>query len=390
MGIALTGATIYPSPSDARIDDGVVAIEGDAISAIGKRGEVAVPHDAHVLDCSGLTVTAGFWNSHVHFFERKWTNAAAIPADELTQQLEDFTRYGFTSVFDLSSLWENTQQIRARIESGEVRGPHIRTTGEGLIPPDALPPDVVLAVLGAVKTPLPEVTDPGSAMTATSKLLERGADGIKMFVSSQRSDPLAESTMRAAVDRAHRDGKPVFVHPSSAADIASAVRAGVDVIAHTTPGSGPWDDELLRAMREAGVALTPTLTLWKHAMRHDRLSMQKTYVTTAVDQLRAWRRHGGEVLFGTDYGAVDADPREEYVHMALAGMTFAEILASLTTAPAERFGAHRLGRLAPGFQADLAVIDGDPTEDVLALRRIRYTIRAGKLVYRASEGGLAV
>jgi hypothetical protein len=59
-----------------------------------------------VLDCSGLTITAGFWNSHVHFFERKWANAATIPAPELTRQLQEMlTRYGFTSVFDLGSMW---------------------------------------------------------------------------------------------------------------------------------------------------------------------------------------------------------------------------------------------------------------------------------------------
>jgi hypothetical protein len=65
-------------------------------------------------------------------FERKWTKAAGIPAPELGRQLEDMlTRYGFTSVFDLSSLWENTRVIPDRIESGEVPGPRIRSTGGG-------------------------------------------------------------------------------------------------------------------------------------------------------------------------------------------------------------------------------------------------------------------
>lgn len=383
MGLALTGVTIFPSPSERRIDDGVVLIEEDRIIAVGSRRDVAVPRDTHVLDCSGLSVVAGFWNSHVHLFERKWANAASIPADELTRQLEDFTRYGFTGVFDLSSLWENTQQIRTRIESGEVAGPQVLSTGEGLIPPGALPPDVVIAVLGAVKTPLPEVTDPASATIAASRLLERGADGIKLFASSQHSDPLAENTMRAAVEQAHRAGKPVFVHPSNKNDVAAAVRADVDIIAHTTPGSGAWDDALLSAMREADVALTPTLTLWKQAMRHDRISIQETYVKTAVEQLRAWRLRRGTILFGTDYGAVDADPREEYALMSQAGMSFEQLLESLTTAPAHRFGAsERLGRIAAGFQADLVALDGDPAQDILSLARVRYTIRAGKLVYQ--------
>ncbi|TMA19766.1 MAG: 4-alpha-glucanotransferase, partial [Deltaproteobacteria bacterium] len=87
-----------------------------------------------MVNCAGLTITAGFCNSHVHFFERKWANAAAIPAAELMRQLQDFlTRYGFTTVFDLSSPWQNTRVLRDRIESGEVPGPRIRSTGQGLL-----------------------------------------------------------------------------------------------------------------------------------------------------------------------------------------------------------------------------------------------------------------
>ncbi|MGC1088212.1 MAG: amidohydrolase family protein, partial [Candidatus Acidiferrum sp.] len=68
------------------------------------------------------------------------------------------------------------------------------------------------------------------------------------------------------------------------------------------------------------------------------------------------------------------------------GMDFRQILASLTTAPAERFGdADNLGRIAAGFQADLAVFGQDPSSSIRALADVRYTIRAGKLIYRASS-----
>lgn len=390
MQLALTNALIYPDPESEPIANGVILIDGAKISVVGRSGEVPVPHDTDVLDCSGLTVVAGLWNSHVHFFERKWANAHDIPADELTRQLQDFTRYGFTNLFDLSSLWENTQHIRRRIESGEVLGPRIRTTGEGLVPPNAVPAEIVTRVLGAMDTPLPVVTGAAQAAAEAKRLLERGADGVKMFVSSQRSDPLTIETMKAAVNETHRTQKPVFVHPSNGADIAAAVRAGVDIVAHTTPGSGAWDAAILREMREANVSLIPTLTLWKHAMRHDRLSVQETYVNTSVGQLRAWRESGGDVLFGTDYGAVEADPLPEYELMMRCGMRFRDLLASLTTVPAKRFGvADRAGRIAAKFDADLAVLEGDPSQHLSALATVRYTIRAGKLVYRASEGSLA-
>src|SRR5215469_17164556 len=68
--LALVGATIYASPTEEPIRDGVVLIQNGKIAAVGIRGSVRVPEDFQTVDCSGLTIAAGFWNSHVHFFER--------------------------------------------------------------------------------------------------------------------------------------------------------------------------------------------------------------------------------------------------------------------------------------------------------------------------------
>ena len=385
--LALVGGTIYVSPTEEPIPNGVVIIQGGKIAAVGSRALVQLPQTIETLDCSGLTITAGFWNSHVHFFERKWAEAATIPLPELGRQLQNiFTRYGFTSVFDLSSMWENTRRLRDRIASGEVPGPRIRSTGEGLVPPGAVPSEQVLNMMGVMKIPLPEIADAAQAAAVSKKLLDEGVDGIKLFASSPRGGSLPEGVFQAAVSEAHRLEKPVFVHPNSGADVLAAARGGVDVIAHTTPHSGPWDETILAAMKKHRVALTPTLTVWKYYMRHDRLSAQEQVANTEIGQLRAWLASGGTVLFGTDLGAVDDDPTEEYALMAEAGMSFRQILASLTTAPAERFGeSTRLGRIAAGFDADLVVLEDDPSRNIRALAAVRYTLRDGKIIYRASE-----
>jgi imidazolonepropionase-like amidohydrolase len=382
---ALVGATIHISPTEEPIRDGVVLIQDEKIVSVGHRAQMQFPETAHVLDCFGLTITAGLCNSHVHFFERKWADVAKIPTPELTRQLQDMlTRYGFTSVFDTGSVWENTRSLRDRIESGEILGPRIRSTGEGIVPVGGLPSDQVLAIMGVMKLPAPEIAEAAQAASAARKLLDAGVDGIKLFASAPRSTPLPQSAIRAAADEAHRAGKPVFVHPNNATDVLTAVRGGVDIIAHTTPHSGPWDETLLAAMKEHRVALTPTLTLWKYYMRHDRLSAQEQVTNTELAQLRAWLAAGGEVLFGTDLGAVEYDPSEEYALMSRAGMSFRQILASLTTAPAQRFGdAEKLGRVAAGFQADLAVFEQDPAANVSSFALVKYTLRAGKIIYRA-------
>ena len=383
--LALIGATIYTSPSAARIADGVVLVRDGKIADVTGKALVQLPANAEVLDCSGMTIVAGFWNSHVHFFERKWEKAAEVPAAELARQLEDtFARYGFTSVFDTGSMWTNTRRIRDRIESGEVAGPRIRSTGEVLLPPGAMPPDIVVALMGGMKVANPEVADAAQAAAAARMLLEAGVDGIKVFGSGNRGGAMSKDTMAAAVNEAHAAGKPVFVHPNSGKDVLTALDAGVDIIAHTTPSSGPWDGAILDAMMDRHAALTPTLTIWKWYARHDRVSAQDHIVKTETEQLHAWLSAGGEVLFGTDLGAVDPDPSEEYLLMASAGMNFPQILASLTTAPAERFGdAKTLGQIARGFQADLVVLDGDPARDVRALTSVRYALRAGEIIYRA-------
>jgi len=190
--------------------------------------------------------------------------------------------------------------------------------------------------------------------------------------------------IRTIAHDAHRAAKRVFVHPNTGDDVLAALRCGVDVIAHTTPVSGAWDETLLELVGGYVPALTPTLTLWKHAMRHDRISIQENYTNTAIDQLRAWREAGGAVLFGTDVGAVDYDPTPEYRLMLQSGMSFDDILASLTTTPVKYFGdPTREGRIAANFREDIVVLAGDPSREIDALSDVRYTIRAGEVIYRS-------
>jgi imidazolonepropionase-like amidohydrolase len=229
-----------------------------------------------------------------------------------------------------------------------------------------MPPDLVLTLMGVTKIPFPEVANAEEAKAAVRTLLDDGVDGIKLFASSPRGASLSDDVVAAAVNEAHRAGKRVFLHPNTTADVALALRNGVDVIAHTTPPAGTWTELDIRS----GVALTPTLVLRHFFMRHDRHTAQEQMVKAAVNQLRAWIDGGGIVLFGTDLGAVDPDPSLEYELMRNAGMDFRQILASLTTAPAEFFGES--GRLEPGMPADVVVFED--------LSKIRYTLLGGRVL----------
>jgi imidazolonepropionase-like amidohydrolase len=396
--LALVGGTIYTSPTEEPIRNGVIRIEDGKIVAVGRRGTVRVPRGTHIIDATGSRITAGFWNSHVHFLERMWADPATIPASDLTRQFQMMlTQYGFTSVFDIWSSGENTRQLRDRVESGEVAGPRIRTTGPAMFPRGAgatahieIAPPPVWSTLGFMpheRIQLPRVTEAAEAAAIARKLLDEGADGLKLYVAFPGRDggTVPDSVIQALVKEGHSRGKPVFVHPTTAAGLMASVKAGVDVLAHTTPQSGPWSESILAAMSQARVALIPTLSFWRYQVRHERISAADGLEETAIGQLRSWVGAGGVVLFGTDLGWVTAyDPAGEYVLMAKAGMTFPQVLAALTTAPAERFGAsNRLGRIAPGLTADLTVLRADPSKDIRALAAVDYTIRDGKVIYRA-------
>ena len=201
---------------------------------------------------------------------------------------------------------------------------------------------------------LPRVAEAAEAAAIARKLLDAGADGLKLYTGApgRNGGAVDDGVIEALVKEGHSRGKPVFVHPTNTAGLMASVRAGVDVLAHTTPQSGPWNESILAAMSQARVALIPTLSFWRYQVRHERISVADSLEENAIGQLRSWVGAGGVVLFGTDLGWVTAyNPTGEYVLMAKAGMTFPQILASLTTAPAERFGDFQTTRTyRPRFQ----------------------------------------
>jgi imidazolonepropionase-like amidohydrolase len=384
------GGTVYVDPTAPPVIGGVVLVEDGRITAVGRKSAVRVPREATRLECSGRTVVAGFWNSHVHFIERKWADAAEIPAAELAAQLVDMlTRWGFTSAFDTGSTWENTKRLRGRVESGEIPGPDIRSTGEILFPKGGLPLPAALAALGTMSIDMPEVATPDEARAAATKNLEAGTDGIKIYATSLGWPPavLPEAAMRAAAEEAHAHRRLVFAHPQTREGLLASVNAGADVLVHTAPnaGPGPFDVAVLAALKAANVAIIPTLKLWRHEFRHERASRREAFVRAGVDQLRSWSEAGGAVLFGTDVGYMDDyDPSDEYTLMSEAGMSFRQILASLTTVPAERFGeSARRGRIAAGLDADLVVLRQDPSQNPRGFADVCATIRAGRVLYAA-------
>lgn len=365
--VAVVGGTVIASPDAEPVREAIVLVQDGRIAAVGPRGAVQVPANAQVLHAEGLYVTAGFWNTHVHL------NGFAGGADTLSDaslaealQL-GLGRWGFVRVLEPhTSDLENTFEIRRRIADGSVPGPFILTTGAAFDPEGA----------NHIGLELPEIATPAEARARVRERAGQGVDAVKLMTGSLSPDSIVIMPLpvaRAAVETAHAAGLPVMAHPSNEAGVRVALEAGVDVLAHVFATNVPpdWDRSLVDRLVDRAVALIPTLAIFGTS-------------PVAQSQLQRFHELGGNVLFGTDLGySTDPDPSSEYWLMQRAGMTPRDILASLTTAPARFFGLEgETGRIAPGFGADLVVLDGNPLDDATALARVRYVLRDGRVIFQ--------
>lgn len=388
--LVLIGAKIYPSPTAPPIEQGSILIHEGRIADVGSSSSVKSPQGATILDCTGLVITAGFWNSHVHILTPELIHADKLSPGETSVQLKAmFTKWGFTTVFDIASVLKNTNLIRHRIASGETEGPRILTVGE---PFWIATPIYVKSFLEANHVDIPSVHSAAEAKVRVQQEIRDGANGIKIFANSIEPGKILtmpEPLARAIVEEAHTHGKPVFAHVSNDSGIEVALRSGVDILAHTTPMDTPWSAAFAQRLVAAHMALTPTLTLWEFESRKGSISAADLQegMERAAQQLNAFQRAGGEVLFGTDVGYTDVfDTSEEFKWMSRGGMSYQQILASLTTNPAGRFGFERhTGRIAKGYDADLVVLRSDPADEVAAFSQVRYTIRGGIVIYKSGE-----
>lgn len=313
----LAGARIYPSQETPAILNGVVVVRGGKIAAVGERGDVAIPHAAKILDCTGLVTTAGFQNSQVHFTESKWNNAGTQPAPRLSAQLVTmFAIYGFTIVVDTGSILENTTKLRSSLESGEVAGPRIITPVASLFPPDGLPIYLrKFRELFPFWTPHEPAT-PEAAVNIVRPNVGESQDILELFIGSfvtyENIKPMPLDVARAAATEAHREGRLVFAHPSNMEGVKIALDAGVDVLAHTASAAEAWSPDLIAEIRKHKISVVPTLKLWKYVFQgapDPKLGEQVSQNCIGQLQDLAWARgrEDGSPL----YARVDASGIEE-------------------------------------------------------------------------------
>jgi imidazolonepropionase-like amidohydrolase len=391
----------------ARVFDGVnpaphegwgVLVEGDRIAAAGPN--LAAPSGARVIDLPGATLMPGLIEGHSHLFlhpynEALWDDQVlheplALRTARAVVQAKRTLEAGFTTERDLGTEGAGFADagLKQAIEQGIVPGPRLLVSTKAIVARGAYGPKGY-----EPGVPIPqgaqEVAGVDEIVRAVRDQVAGGADIVKFYADyhwgkGEPSRPtLSQAELNAGVAAAHDAGRLVAVHATTAEGMRRAILAGADTIEHGYNGTA----EVFKMMHDRGVALCPTIAASEAYSRYfQHWDGREPAPESVQENRRSFQlamKAGVPICMGGDVGVYTHGQNWlEMDAMRRAGMPAPQVLISATSGNAHIFRLTDRGQIKPGLLADLAVVDGDPTKDISAVRNVLLVMKGGVIVHR--------
>ncbi|MES2337288.1 MAG: amidohydrolase family protein [Pseudomonadota bacterium] len=401
-------------PGQAPRGNSTIVVRGGKIAEI-RDGFAAPEGGATLVDLKDRYVLPGLIDMHVHFYSSGYPLKSRLEGAGKDKEdafvaaamnARNTLLTGFTTVRDLGSPEpRGIRALRDAIARGDMEGPTIVNAGRMLSvtaghgDANGLKEDYAHAERADADHLCNGADD---CRRATREQIFTGAEVIKFAASGGVGSNIAGGLeaqmtydeMKAIVDTAHAFGRKVTAHAHGKSGIDTALKAGVDSIEH-----GSFiDDETIRLFRSTGAYLVPTDHAFESVIRQSRsgerppASAAKAEEVARVvkDSHRRAYAGGVKVAFGTDSGVgPHATNALEFGYMVAEGMSPVQAIRSATVDAATLLGrADRIGRIAPGMDADIIAVAGDPVADVARLNAVEFVMQKGAV--RKSAGKVAM
>lgn len=400
--LALQAGRVFDSETGRMTGPQLILVQGDKILKMGEG--LTPPAHARLIDLRGYTVLPGLIESHAHLLMEHpgdeentttVTKAVTVEGDALRAlrgavRARTYLEAGYTTVRDLGNSGRFADvALKRAIAEGTVAGPRLFVSGPGLAPEGGQVPGLAPGQTALIDNEYRVVRGREDARQAVREALYQGADLIKMYSnSSPNKTMLSMEEMKAIVEEAHLYKMRVTAHATTDLAVSRAVEAGVDSIEHAYVVS----DATLKEMRRKGVYLIPTdmdLSLAEKQVRKLNMPLSAAQVAGLAEpyheRLRRARQAGVMLAAGSDmYMSLgpmrgEASKRVLFAYVE-AGLPTAEILQAATIRGGRLLGEAGLGVLAKGARADIIAVEGNPIEDLAAIERVVFVMKAGTVV----------